>query len=106
MAEDPHVIRGIDFKSTFPFTLIFRSFRIAIHPSKLVLALLALILIYCGGRVLDGAGRLRPLYRAVPDELAIFEMSRTADDPSATFNLTRNLRWQELDRDFRAMLPA
>ena len=52
MAEET-VVRGINWKETFPFTLIFRSFRIAIHPSKLVLALLALLAIYCGGRLLD-----------------------------------------------------
>ena len=32
MADESHVIRGIDWKTTFPFTQIFRSFRIAIHP--------------------------------------------------------------------------
>lgn len=54
MAEDAHVLRGINWRETFPFTHIFRSFRIAIHPSKLILALLALLGLYVGGRVLDG----------------------------------------------------
>jgi hypothetical protein len=54
MADEPQTVRGIDWKATFPFTQIFRSFRIAIHPSKLVLALLALVLIWLGGNILDG----------------------------------------------------
>ena len=35
MADEPHVIRGIDWKETFPFITLFRGFRVAIHPSKL-----------------------------------------------------------------------
>ena len=78
MADEPQVIRGIDWRSTFPFTLIFRSFRVAIHPSKLFLALLALVLIYGGGRLLDGVWNLWPAYRAVPNEMLIYERSRDA----------------------------
>ena len=29
MSDEPQVIRGIDWQSTFPFIQIFRSFRIA-----------------------------------------------------------------------------
>jgi hypothetical protein len=54
MADEKQVIRGIDWRETFPFTHLFRSFRIAIHPSKLLLGLAFLILLYVGGRVLDG----------------------------------------------------
>ena len=54
MADEPQVIRGIDWKATFPFVSLFRGFRVAIHPSKLILALVALMLIYFGGKVLDG----------------------------------------------------
>src|SRR5207237_6058421 len=41
MAEEPHVLRGINWREAFAFTNIFRAFRIAIHPSKLVLALMS-----------------------------------------------------------------
>jgi hypothetical protein len=59
MADEPQttsttVLRGINWRETFPFTNIFRAFRIAVHPSKLVLGLLALLTLYVGGRVLDG----------------------------------------------------
>lgn len=54
MADESGVMRGINWREAFPFTNIFRAFRIAIHPSKLVLALVALLLLYFGGRALDG----------------------------------------------------
>src|SRR3954447_16766935 len=47
-------IRSVNWREVFPFTHLFRAFRIAVHPSKLLLALAALLLIYLGGRVLDG----------------------------------------------------
>src|SRR5205085_2018609 len=76
MAEDTHVIRGIHWRETFPFTHIFRSFRVAIHPSKLILALLAILLLYVGGRVLDG---IWPLHsRGVPNEIDGYEAARAA----------------------------
>jgi len=51
--DDKQVIRAISWRDLFPFTHIFRAFHIATHPSKLVLALLALLLFYSGGRVMD-----------------------------------------------------
>lgn len=53
MADEPQVIRSINWREAFPFTNIFRAFRIAIHPSKLVLGLMALLTLYVGGRFLD-----------------------------------------------------
>ena len=38
-SSQPLVLRGINWRETFPFTHIFRGFRIAIHPSKLMLGL-------------------------------------------------------------------
>ena len=43
MADESHVIRGINWRETFPFTQIFRAFRVAIHPTKLILALVVWI---------------------------------------------------------------
>ncbi|NLX07333.1 MAG: hypothetical protein GXY33_19510 [Phycisphaerae bacterium] len=45
---------GINWSEAFPFTNLFRTFRLAIHPSKLFLALLAVLVCYIGGRFLDG----------------------------------------------------
>src|SRR5687768_8954378 len=52
-ANPPTVLRAINWREVFPFTHIFRSFRVAVHPSKLVLGLLALLMLYLGGRILD-----------------------------------------------------
>jgi hypothetical protein len=64
MADESHVIRGINWRETFPFTQIFRAFRVAIHPSKLILALLALLALYAGGRILDAIWPVQS--RAIP----------------------------------------
>jgi hypothetical protein len=73
MADEPVVVHGINWKETFPFTLIFRTFRIAIHPSKLILALLALLSIYLGGRLLDAIWP--PSYNGVPNEVGLYEQA-------------------------------
>jgi hypothetical protein len=53
MADEAQTIRSINWREVFPFTNLFKAFRVAVHPSKLVLALAALLLIYFGGRLLD-----------------------------------------------------
>jgi hypothetical protein len=53
MADDAQKIRGIDWQEAFPVTRLFQAFRVAVHPSKLFLALAALLLIYAGGNALD-----------------------------------------------------
>lgn len=53
MADDAQTIRSIHWRELFPFTHLFRAFRIAIHPSKLVLGFAMLFLLYGGGRALD-----------------------------------------------------
>jgi len=51
--ESSSVVRKIDWRQVFPWTVLFKSFRVAIHPSKIVLALLLLLFLYVGGRLLD-----------------------------------------------------
>ncbi|MDB5327546.1 MAG: hypothetical protein JWM57_3115 [Phycisphaerales bacterium] len=46
-------VRGIDYKATFPFVHLFKGFRLAIDPSKILLALALLLLVYAGGRIMD-----------------------------------------------------
>jgi hypothetical protein len=53
MAEEKKQLYGIDWQQTFAFTNVFRSFRLAIHPSKLVLAFLGLAICFVAGLVLD-----------------------------------------------------
>jgi len=69
MADDVR-ISGINWRETFPFTNLFRAFRIAIHPSKLALGLVALICLYVGGRTLDAIWPVRHL--AVPNEPLLY----------------------------------
>jgi hypothetical protein len=67
MAEETQQVRGIRWREVFPFTHLFRAFRVAIHPSKLMLGLIALLCLYGGGRLLDGLWASRHL--AVPGEV-------------------------------------
>ncbi len=52
--SDAHTVRGIDYASTFWFTEIFRSFRIATQPGKMGLALLLVIAVFISSLLLDG----------------------------------------------------
>jgi len=54
MAEERQELRHINWKEVFGFTQIFKSFRMAIHPSKLMLSFLAIALIFLTGLVMDG----------------------------------------------------
>lgn len=53
MAEHKITIGEVDWRGSFPVTHLFRAFRVAIHPTKLLLALAAILLMYVGGRGLD-----------------------------------------------------
>jgi hypothetical protein len=103
MAEET-VVRGINWTETFPFTLIFRSFRIAIHPSKLVLALLALLAIYCGGRLLDAIWP--DGHNGVPGEVAIYQASRGTGNPGAEFKADRDRTRREIVTEYENRLKA
>ncbi|MDP6543163.1 MAG: hypothetical protein QGH60_04175 [Phycisphaerae bacterium] len=54
MSNGKNQINTINWMAVFSFSHIFKSFRIAIHPSKILLGLAAIISIYFSGRVLDG----------------------------------------------------
>jgi hypothetical protein len=73
MADEPHVLKGIDYRSVFPFTNLFRTFRMAVHPSKLLLALAMLLTLYVAGRLLDGLWFSR--HSAVPNEIELYATS-------------------------------
>ena len=88
MADEAQVIRGINWRETFPFTHLFRAFRVAIHPSKLVLGLIALLALYLGGQVLDGLWT--PQSRAVPGEVFLYETTVTTGGSSDEFIAKRN----------------
>ena len=107
MADEAQVIRGIDWKATFPFVSLFRGFRVAIHPSKLILALLALMLIFFGGKLLDGIWPAN--YSAVPNELGLYDASHLSVTPSAEFDKSRVDARARVEAEHKArlaMIPA
>ena len=53
MTDEQHELRRINWTEMFGFTHIFKSFKMAIHPSKLGLALAAVVIIFCCGWVMD-----------------------------------------------------
>ncbi|MDQ3441714.1 MAG: hypothetical protein M3478_15340 [Planctomycetota bacterium] len=105
MADEPQTLRGINWRETFPFTHLFRAFRVAVHPSKLVLGLVLLLSIYAGGRLLDSLWPARHL--AVPNELREYEMSRTDGISTQSFTEARRSARAELEADYaRRLLDA
>jgi hypothetical protein len=72
---DRHVsVEGIDWGAVLPFTQLFRAFRQAVHPGKLGLALLLVVLLFIGGKLVDGAFGGRVL----DDEILHYATSRSA----------------------------
>ena len=55
MNNGKNQVNTINWMAVFSFSHIFKSFRIAIHPSKMLLGLAAVITIYLAGVALDGA---------------------------------------------------
>lgn len=70
-----NTVRAIDWRETFPFTEVLRSFRIATQPGKLITALLLVVVMFVVGWVLDG---LVGAQRVLPGEFAMYCQSRTA----------------------------
>src|SRR5687768_1530976 len=102
MADEPQQIRGINWRETFPFTHLFRAFRIAVHPSKLMLGLIALLSLYAGGRLLDGLWSPRHLaVSGLPGEsgeVYLYERNGEAGGSRAQFEADR-LRQREASEE-------
>lgn len=103
MPDEQHVVKAVDWKAVLPFTVLFRSFRIAIHPSKLVLGLAALFLIWLGGSAID---KLWPSSaRAFPGELQMFEASSgSPTEGSEEFNRRHLAARKDMDAAYKAAL--
>lgn len=78
MPEEAQELRRINWTECFGFTHIFRTFRLAIHPWKIVLALAGIVLTCLVGWLMDviwvAAGQ-----KAVPGEVAAYVASPTGD---------------------------
>src|SRR6476646_10640108 len=103
-SQQQMVVRGIDWRETFPFTHLFRAFRIAIHPSKLVLGLVALLSLYTGGRLLDGLWPSRML--AGPGEVAGYEDTVRRGGTSDSFITARNAARDTIENTYADRLLA
>jgi hypothetical protein len=80
MAEEQNVVKRIVWSEVFSFPHIFKSFKMAIHPSKLLLGVLFVVLLMVGGNVLDviwqaggGAVPERAIVEHVPSSPARYD---------------------------------
>jgi len=53
MADDQHEVRHINWTQVLGFTQIFKSFKMAIHPSKMALSLAAIVVVFILGWTMD-----------------------------------------------------
>ncbi|MCJ7543117.1 MAG: hypothetical protein MUP47_00890, partial [Phycisphaerae bacterium] len=82
MADEQQELRRINWNEVFAFTHIFKSFRMAIQPSKMLLALGAIVAVYVGGWILDGVWAIGD-QRAIRNEIATYATARQADFDAA-----------------------
>jgi hypothetical protein len=105
MADDAHLVRSFNWKDIFPFIVIFRSFRIAIHPSKLILALVALALVYAGGTFMDLVWPSQQ--QAVENEITEYDSSRNSGmDHDDVFDSLRRQQITDQQDKRKAALAA
>jgi len=111
MAEEPLVIRGVDWRQTFAFTNIFRSFRVAIHPTKLILGLAAVLTIYFGGRLLDALWPASQRGVAVVQggqtlsEVDLYQQfQRRQEGEGVSFAEVRSAARKQMERDYAKLL--
>ena len=97
-SNHPTTVRGIDYKATFPFVHLFKGFRLAIDPSKILLALALLLLVYGGGRLLDAVWPTR--HKAIHNEIGLYTV-----DP-VDFDAARDRRIRDRDDTVRHELAA
>ena len=53
MATEPNEVRQVNWTEVFSFTQIFKSRKLATHPSKLILAFLFILFVFGGGKLMD-----------------------------------------------------
>ena len=78
MADEQHEVRQVSWTEVFSFTQIFKSRKLAMHPSKLVLALALIALVCLGGCLFDLIWSIGGSYvNTADDEIAAFTSMRT-----------------------------
>jgi hypothetical protein len=104
MADEPLTVRGIHWRATFPFINLFRAFRVAVHPSKIVLALSALILLVIGGNLLDLTWSVK--HRAIPLEVDAYEDFSAHPKPGQKFADVRQAARHQIENSYARQLLA
>jgi hypothetical protein len=102
--DNANAIRSIHWREVFPFLHIFRAFRIAVHPSKLVLGLVALLSLYAGGRIMDAVWP-QP-YKANYGEAAEYERYSAQAQPIGTFQNQIDRTRREMQHEYATRLLA
>lgn len=97
MVDDQQALRNVNWNEVFSFTHIFKSFKMAIHPSKLLLCLAALVLMFATGVVLDRIWSTWGGY-AIPGEIG-----RHATNAPQIFH-TEKQAWFDGQRDAAAQV--
>ncbi|MDY7011045.1 MAG: hypothetical protein SVV80_09880 [Planctomycetota bacterium] len=94
MADEQQVIRSVSWNEVFSFSHILKSFKMAIHPSKIILALLAIILTCALGVVMD------KIWSGVSDSSVVMpgETWGFWTAPSRAAFLEQKEKWLEKDR--------
>ncbi len=89
-------VEGVDWASLLPVIRLFAAFRMAIHPAKLLLALMLVIVLYLGGLALDTVWGVQ----VYPGEVSRY-IERPSDQYDAWLALQRRHLGQarELGRD-------
>lgn len=89
-------VNGVNWPNVLDFTHIFRGFRLAINPAKLMIALLAILLIYVAGRLFDSVWGPQ----VARNEIQQF-VSRTSEDYKSWRATQLEARQSNLSRDLR-----
>ena len=71
MPEEKNVVNRINWGNAFYFPKIFKSFKIATQPGKILLALMGIILFVLGGKILDTAWSVTGT-RVAPNEILLY----------------------------------
>lgn len=89
MADNELELRSIAWSQALPFVRLFRSLRLALNPSRLLLALACVMGLYAGGRVLDWIwGRSGGVVTLAQEPRAMTEIQVYAERPYDEF-----VRW-------------
>jgi len=93
MADEQHTVRNVSWGEVFSFSHIFKSFKMAIHPSKIMLALVAITLTCVLGLVMDRIWSVSDEATVIKDEAWAYWVA-----PSRGALMQQRTRWLDVDR--------